>query len=241
MANIVEIFSSIQGEGLYVGTRQVFVRFSGCNLSCAYCDTPDAHYPCQYALVERNPGKREFDKIANNITVEQLAQMINFLLSFRHHSVSLTGGEPLSQAQAIVTLAPKLHGRIYLETNGTMVDELLKVLPYIHIISMDIKLPSIAGKTYWQEHGEFLRIAATKEVFVKLVITDKTNSDEFTRAIDLIASVNTDIPLILQPVTPRNTCKAIDPDAMLTYQAQALESLKHVRVIPQTHKFMGQL
>jgi len=38
-ADIAEIFSSIQGEGLYVGRRQIFIRFCGCNLNCRYCDT----------------------------------------------------------------------------------------------------------------------------------------------------------------------------------------------------------
>ena len=37
-----EVFSSIQGEGLYVGDRHLFVRFAGCNLNCQYCDTPDS-------------------------------------------------------------------------------------------------------------------------------------------------------------------------------------------------------
>ena len=41
-APIVEIFSSIQGEGLLVGRRQIFVRFAGCNLDCNYCDTEDS-------------------------------------------------------------------------------------------------------------------------------------------------------------------------------------------------------
>ncbi|SMC55698.1 7-carboxy-7-deazaguanine synthase QueE [Sporomusa malonica] len=241
MSNIVEIFSSIQGEGLYVGTRQIFVRFAGCNLSCAYCDTPDSRNLCKFALVERTPGKQDFEKIPNPLPIDHLAQMINSLLTVKHHSISLTGGEPLGQADSIVKLAPKLHAPIYLETNGTMFDKLAQVLPHIHIISMDIKLPSAAGKAYWQEHDKFLRLASTKELFVKLVITKQTNSDEFKQAVDLIASANTSIPLILQPVTPCNGCETVTPATMLAYQEQALEILENVRVIPQTHKFMGQL
>ena len=41
-ANLIEIFSSVQGEGRYVGCRQLFVRFEGCNLQCRYCDTENA-------------------------------------------------------------------------------------------------------------------------------------------------------------------------------------------------------
>ena len=41
-APIIEIFSSIQGEGLLIGERQIFVRFAGCNLDCTYCDTKNS-------------------------------------------------------------------------------------------------------------------------------------------------------------------------------------------------------
>lgn len=241
MANIVEIFSSIQGEGLYVGTRQVFVRFAGCNLACDYCDTPASRQLCDQALVETVPGQRVFDKVTNPVPVAELARRINSLLTVKHHSISFTGGEPLGQAESISQLAPRLTCPIYLETNGTLVEKLAQVLPYIQIISMDLKLPSVTGKPYWQQHYQFLRLATAKEVFVKLVITGQTGAHEFKQAIDLVAAVHAGIPLILQPVSPCNASTAVTPASMLAYQAEALKQLENVRVIPQTHKFMGQL
>ncbi|QDR80641.1 7-carboxy-7-deazaguanine synthase QueE [Sporomusa termitida] len=243
MANIIELFSSIQGEGLYVGTRQIFVRFAGCNLACDYCDTPASRTLCGHALVETVPGQRIFEKITNPVPIADLARRINSFLTVRHHSISLTGGEPLGQAESIIRLAPQLNSPIYLETNGTLVEKLALVLPYIHIISMDLKLPSVTGNSYWQQHYEFLRLATAKdkEVFVKLVITGQTGEHEFKQAIDLVAAVRTSIPFILQPVTPCNASTAVTPDIMLAYQAEALKQLENVRVIPQTHKFMGQL
>jgi 7-carboxy-7-deazaguanine synthase len=241
MADIVEIFSSIQGEGLYVGTRQVFVRLAGCNLTCAYCDTPDSRRLPKHAMVENTAGKRDFVRIPNPLPPDKLAQHINGLLTVRHHSISLTGGEPLCQAQAIAQLAPKLLAPVYLETNGVLYEQLAEVLPYIDIISMDIKLPGIVGQEYWQEHYEFLRRAMSKRVFVKIVVAGQSKAAELSKAFSLVASVDADIPVILQPVTPVNNCKPVSPDTMLAYQEQALGLLNDVRVIPQTHKFMGQL
>lgn len=241
MANIVEIFSSIQGEGLYIGTRQVFVRFAGCNMTCAYCDTPESHSMVKEALIECTPGKRDFSKIANPLSIECLAQYINSLLTLRHHSISLTGGEPLCQVDTLIELAAKLNAPKYLETNGILFEQLSKILPQLDIISMDIKLPSIAGREYWQEHYEFLRLASTKEVFVKIVVTGQSSKNELQQAFELVASINKSIPVILQPVTPLNGCEPVLPADMLLYQEQALSVLNSVRVIPQTHKFMGQL
>lgn len=241
MIEVVELFSSIQGEGLYVGTRQVFARLAGCNLSCAYCDTPESRHTIRTALIEKTPGKRDFYQLSNPMPIDQLASLINSLLTFRHHSISLTGGEPLCQAQMIAKLAPRLKAPVYLETNGTLAGQLALVLPHIDIISMDIKLPSTTGKTYWQEHAEFLRLAANKEVFVKIVVSGQSNYDELQQAFNLVASVKESIPVILQPVTPTNGCEAPSPDMMLVCQEYASALLSDVRVIPQTHKFMGQL
>lgn len=239
--NVVEVFSSIQGEGQCVGYRQVFVRLVGCNLGCAFCDTPESREFIAGAQVEETPGKRDFKVLSNPLSIHELANAINKLLILPHHSISLTGGEPLCQGEAIVELAPLIKGTIYLETNGTLPVELARVLPYIDVISMDIKLPSITGQELWSEHEEFLRLANTRSVFVKVVVTDKTTQDEFYKAIQLIASVNSAIPFIIQPVTPINDCGRVSPDQVLAWQEQALKYLTDVRVIPQTHKFMGQL
>lgn len=239
--NLAEIFSSIQGEGQYVGYRQVFVRLAGCNLECDFCDTPSSRKIETVGRVEMTAGKRDFNTITNPISVGEVSKFINNLLIVPHHSVSITGGEPLCQVVEMVELLPLIKGRIYLETNGTLPDDLELILPYIDIISMDIKLPSIIGQEMWSQHKAFLQLANSRTVFVKLVVTAKTTKEEFQQAVELISKVSKDIPLIIQPVTPLGGCEAATPDMVLKWQEQALSLLSNVRVIPQTHKFMGQL
>ena len=240
--NVIEIFSSIQGEGKYVGYRQVFVRFEGCNLKCQYCDTenqPGMHPVCQ---VEAHAGAREFLAVPNPMHLQEIAERINSLLSeLPHQAVSFTGGEPLLQADFIAALAPLVPAKFFLETNGTLTEPLSRVLDQTAIISMDIKLPSVVGKELWREHREFLQLAVQKEVYVKLVIAAETTDEEYVKAVQLIASVDPACPLILQPVTPAGGCKAAPPEKVLQYQAAALRELQDVRVIPQTHKSIGQL
>lgn len=239
--NLVEVFSSIQGEGEYVGCRQIFVRLAGCNLQCNYCDTPASRQVSSTCRVEGHAGKRDFIEMKNPVNTEELAGIINGLLDKPHHSVSFTGGEPLCQADALKQVAGKTKGTIYLETNGTLPAELEKVIDNIDVISMDIKLPFMTGRPLWEEHRQFLELALAKDVFVKLVIDAGIDIGHFDQAVQLVAAVSTEIPLILQPVTPINDCKAIDPDQVIKLQDRALNILKNVKVIPQTHKFLGQL
>lgn len=100
---IAEIYQSLQGEGFLTGTPSVFVRTSGCNLRCRYCDTPFASW---------NPegDDRSVDEVYDEIE------------SLDHQYVVLTGGEPMLFAE-LVPLCDKLHqaGRhITIETAGTL-------------------------------------------------------------------------------------------------------------------------
>ncbi|MDA8234618.1 MAG: 7-carboxy-7-deazaguanine synthase QueE [Clostridia bacterium] len=245
-AQVVEIMSSIQGEGLMVGYRQIFVRFAGCNLRCDYCDTPkgleDAG-PCQ---VEETPGRRDFSYYPNPLSLTGLRDIIHCLQPEKHHSISFTGGEPLLRAkflQELIPLLDKGQAKVYLETNGTLPEELGQILDLIDIISMDFKLPSVTCLPgYWEQHREFLKIAVNKEVYVKVVFGAETQDEEIMMVIDTISSVDSGIPLVLQPVTPREEGKGWPPPVrVIALQDLCGRYLTDVRVIPQTHKLLGQL
>ncbi len=238
---IYEIFSSVQGEGPLLGCRQVFVRFAGCNLSCSYCDTPTGPAPA-ICRVENSAGENVFKEIENPLDAGRAAELINSYGLFIHHSVSLTGGEPLLHAEYLLELIPLIKGArqgIYLETNGTLPRELSRLIHLVDIVSMDIKLPGIAGtEPLWEEHRRFLYIAREREVFVKIVVNNSTQQDEIKKAAGIIREVGENIPLIIQPATESgNFC--LDAGGVRRFQFLALDMLKDVRVIPQTHVVMG--
>lgn len=231
MTNLIEIFSSIQGEGKYIGCRQIFVRFANCNLNCAYCDTD--FKPKEFCNVEN------FGKIKNPVTSEKLAEIIkNFNLQTKHHSISFTGGEPLLNADFIYEISKLVEQKIFLETNGTLYKELEKIISALDIISTDIKLPSVTDKNYFDLHKKFIEIARQKDLYIKIVVSNETSEDEFISALDLIPK---NILLIIQPVTPVNNVKIASAEKILYFQSLALKKLSDVRVIPQSHKIMGVL
>lgn len=115
-----EIFYSIQGESVYSGCPCIFVRLTGCNLRCSFCDT-------QYAYEEG--------------TEMEIAQIMNRISAFNCSLVEITGGEPLLQNDTPLLISKLLENgyRVMMETNGSFdisrIDE-----KCINIV--DIKCPS---------------------------------------------------------------------------------------------------
>ncbi|MEN6371564.1 MAG: 7-carboxy-7-deazaguanine synthase QueE [Armatimonadota bacterium] len=242
-AFISEIFTSIQGEGIYTGRPQVFVRFCGCNLNCDYCDTPasrDRQKP--FCSVEKTPGRGDFAYMQNPLVVDDVVEAIESLAVYG--DVSLTGGEPLLQCDFLVKLLPLLRSkgyRVHLETNGTKPDEVARLAGQVDVIAMDFKLQSAAcvGDLF-DLHAKFLKAAKRAKVFVKAVVTSETTDAEIRRCAETIAGAKP-VPLILQPVTPVSD-GGMKPPALpqlLRMHAIASEELDDVRILPQLHKTLG--
>ncbi|WP_404790277.1 7-carboxy-7-deazaguanine synthase QueE [Altericista sp. CCNU0014] len=250
-AALVELFSAIQGEGLNVGTRQLFVRFGGCDLRCRFCDSAHTWQAQATCRIEATPGQRDFEIYPNPVGVAQLMTWVERQSAGNlHDSLSLTGGEPLLHADFLADFLSQLRDRvqipIYLETGGHRPDDLAKLLPYLALVGMDIKLPSVSGETHWEAHAAFLRMCDRSgvSVFCKLIASRDTTPVDLERAAELVARVNPNIPLFLQPVTPlseKGQPAPPTPAQVLDWQAQMKRQLASVRVIPQTHKMLGQL
>lgn len=115
---INERFVSVQGEGLNTGLPTIFIRISGCNLRCIYCDTTYSYHE------------------GNEMSVNEIMQEIE---SYSIKRVCITGGEPLLQKDIHELLEKLRDYEVSIETNGS-VD--ISDLPRDIMISMDIKCPS---------------------------------------------------------------------------------------------------
>ncbi len=210
---IKEIFTSIQGEGIEAGLLHTFVRFTKCNLNCKYCDT-------------------DFQNDAKEYTQDGL---FDILKNENAATISLTGGEPLLDSDFLYSFLKKyrkkLNKKIYLETNGTLSDELKRLIKYIDIVAMDIKIESATGQiNLFEKNLQFLKIAK-KKAFIKVVFDKNIEDFEIQEIIKIAKRYNVEI--ILQPKMPMDT----DIDLMDIYNKFYI-CYKKVRLIPQTHKFL---
>jgi len=225
-APIMEVFSSIQGEGLLVGCRQIFIRFAGCNLNCGYCDTPESRDPQRGKLT----------------SIEDLKIKIRELETPDLHSISLTGGEPLLYADFIKNLLKRTDYKSLLETNGSLPSEIKKIAHLIDYASVDLKLPEHVGSEELIE----------KEIKVINILINK-GAHTYLKVVVLPATSPSYMGLLAQKLKerisePSRTQIVIQPSSPLEYWIGNTPQLlkisekigRHfkVRLIPQVHKIL---
>ncbi len=249
-AFVSEIFSSAQGEGFYIGRRQLFVRFCECHRNCIYCDTPTTR--TEVVSVERDPGSGQFDTIPNPLSVEKLFDLVTKINrpEFAHDDLFITGGEPLLQTDFLTVFLPKahecLHLPVHLETSGDLAESFFRISKHIDYVLMDIKLPSVTGEAEtWEKHRAFLDYIEAEQIgaTIKLVISSNTTEEDFAYATHIIRGSNTANAVVLQPMTAASRSDHV-PTAkqVLAWQSKfALELNRSIRIIPQCHKLMGFL
>jgi 7-carboxy-7-deazaguanine synthase len=152
LLKVNEIFYSIQGESSFSGIPFVFIRLTGCNLRCAYCDT-------KYAYEE-----------GEKLTVGQVLKEVE---EFECDYVEVTGGEPLLQENTPLLVDSLIDKgfKVLVETNGT---KDISVLSDEAIIIMDIKCPS-SGEVDKMDWKNLNRLKSEDEV--KFVVAEKSDYD----------------------------------------------------------------
>lgn len=243
-----EIFSSVQGEGPYVGERHMFVRFCGCHRQCVFCDTNFDRSDA--VLVEMEPGSGNIESIPNPLTAIQVRDLIRTIDAKKsNRRISLTGGAPLLQTNFLQELLPLLCGddhNIYLESAGDLPQQLKQIIEWIDIVAMDVKLSSVTSeKNTFPAHWQFLKTCRdfNVDVFTKLVLSAETDDGELMEAVKGIQKAGgKDTLVVIQPMTKAEKTDAVPSGAqLLRWQDKVSGVLPNVRVIPQTHLMMEML
>ena len=168
LLRVNEIFKSIQGESSYAGIPCVFVRLTGCNLRCSYCDTTYAY---------------------NEGTEMSVNEILNTIKGYGCKNVCITGGEPLLQNSVtkLINLLKKNRYKIFVETGGS-ID--IDILPKIVIRIMDIKCPD-SGMDKEMDWKNIKRLKQKDEV--KFIISSKEDYEwakKITKKYKLIERVH---------------------------------------------------
>lgn len=196
---VPEIFLTIQGEGASAGRPAVFVRLSGCNLHCWWCDTPYTWNWAESGFAHRDTdagGERyEVSDERLTLSVAEVAERI-FQLAATPERLVLTGGEPMMQQTALAALVAIVKAGspatlIEVETNGTIAPK-PELQPLIDQFNVSPKLAGSRNDQAIRRRTDVLReYAADPRATFKFVVSEEDELGEVDRmvaAYDLVLS-----------------------------------------------------
>ncbi|MDR2885065.1 MAG: 7-carboxy-7-deazaguanine synthase QueE [Deferribacteraceae bacterium] len=226
--NIVEIFESIQGEGRYVGVRQLFVRVAGCPLKCPYCDTDHA-------------AKESFTlngvEYKNPVTSDSLVKILNkqFNLS-EYHSISFTGGEPLLYPLFLKEIAEGIKSdgsgvKLFLETSGHHPKHILDIAPYFDYISVDLKTCIKPFAAHADNLLSALGLLHESKVYIKLVL-ELTDEEYIDIAIKYLSLYG------VRTIWLQTIDNNFDMATISRWQKTVANNKIEARFVPQIHKLL---
>jgi organic radical activating enzyme len=240
--NISEVFASIQGEGLHVGTMKLFIRMSGCNLRCKNCDVKE-HLTVEDSFTLRPwPGQRLI-RLPNPITPEKLFQKINANFPVKDFTaISFTGGEPLYQAEFIKKMVPIFADAevpVFIETNGTLHREFDLFKDLNVFWSVDLKLSKnwgLNGKLL-KKHKLFLGKLDPKYAYIRIILDTDDDPDQIIESISNLDLKN--FKMVIQPFSKAPShVSDWDTSTILEWIKLFRPYFLEVRWIPQVHKLL---
>lgn len=211
---LVEVYETVEGEGLMAGYPTVFVRLFGCQLRCTWCDTPYSYAPAQ---------------AEETVTISELVERV---AQFGARRICLTGGEPLIHGESVIELMRAFVQNdrwldIHVETNGAVdLQPFLDALSSDHLrYVMDYKLTG-SGEREKMVDANLTLLRSIDEL--KFVIA---NEQDYQEALEIIRAHEPKAHILFSPVFGM-----MEP-AELAGKMLA-DRLSHVRLNVQLHKLI---
>jgi len=215
--NVIEIFDSIEGEGIRQGLPATFIRLGGCNLNCTWCDT-------RYACNPKNFIPMDLEKIVARVNPH-------------YKRVTLTGGEPLMHegVEELIKALVNTKSFVNIETNGAIDLSKLKIDTLGTMFTMDYKLPSSGQKEkmIWDNF-----INADKNYFIKFVVGSDGDLLELERIITEVTEFRNKNKKELPVFLATAVAGEYNPKNLADYILQN-PLLKNVILQVQLHKVIG--
>ncbi len=225
-APVVEIFDSIQGEGKYVGAKQIFVRLAGCPLACEYCDTSHV------AEGTFEVAGTVYDNPVDAVTLYKI--LYKHFLFHNYHSISFTGGEPLLYPAFLHEFAKTAPAKLFLETSGYDPAGILNIAPYFDYISVDLKINIEPFGLHADKLLSAMGLLPPEKMYIKMVLRPDTNADNAVSiAAPLFEKYNIK-EVWLQPVD-----NLYDPEKTARWQGILNTHGVDARFVPQIHKLLN--